>query len=399
MEFITDSKTLMRSFRDLCKRYTHYKWVLPWAGPTKGFKLADVLSENDNRIDQLVVGFQQYQTAPEFVARYLRNPKVRFLWQTDGTLHSRLFLFYNTPYDWAAIVGSSDFCAESFSRNREVNILLTHKDADLFVFQKMSDQVDALWNESIRLNMADLNTYQDAYQMHQHHLQALKHYNPAQTHDNPRSTAPHLQNAGLDIADWATFYHEVLTHGHEVDLRVQLLQQAEAMFRSVESFVDLPPLQRKCLAGFQKKVRGSDINWMHFGSMRGAGEFKNLIMQDNDLARAIDIIPLDGEVTDEQLNTYFQAFSRWKNPLASATRLLTMKRPDLFICLDSQNQKDLSQRLQIPQNQFTLPNYRPVILSRLYRSLWYQDTAPATTATESLVKKYRLAMLDSLLVE
>lgn len=399
MEFITESKVLTRTFKDLCKKYTHYKWLLSWADLPKGFKLADVFAENDNRIDRLVVGANLYQTSPAFIERFLRNPKVRYYWQTDGSLHTKLYLFYNSNYDWVALVGSSDFCEASFTRNMEANVMITNKDADLFVYQKISDYIDQVWEKSIRFNKADLDAYTDAYELQQQHLNALKQYKGVVKSDNPRSTAAHLKNAGLDIADWSTFYRQILNTGHDVDLRIAQLQEAEQMFRSVESFTELTPLQRKCLAGFQKKVKGSDINWMRFGSMRGAGEFKNLIMQDNEMARAIDIIPIEGEVSDEQLNAYFQAFSKWKNPLASATRLLAMKRPDLFICIDSANQRSLSERLQIPQNQFTIQNYRPVILNRIYSGNWCQDATEPTTTTEKLVKKYRVAMLDCLCME
>ena len=64
--------------------------------------------------------------------------------------------------------------------------------------------------------------------------------------------------------------------------------------------------------------------------------------------------------------------------------------------INSKNKKELSRLLNIKQSQFTLDNYWDVILMPIYNSLWFKDGISKPNKLESDVKRFQVAMLDSI---
>ena len=72
--------------------------------------------------------------------------------------------------------------------------------------------------------------------------------------------------------------------------------------------------------------------------MRGNGKFNKQIGENNiEISNALDEIPLFGQITKNHFNKFIVHFINvfpGKN-LITASRLLAMKRPDVFVCLSS----------------------------------------------------------------
>ena len=136
---------------------------------------------------------------------------------------------------------------------------------------------------------------------------------------------------------------------HNVKGRADVLAAARQHFAENLSFASIPLEVRKGIAGF---INSEKIEWKWFGSMQGAGYFKEKI-NDNDagISAAIDTIPVSGEVKKEDYDEYVEQFKKafMKNGeeighgVATASRLLAMKRPDYFVCFNSANAKGLRQ--------------------------------------------------------
>jgi phosphatidylserine/phosphatidylglycerophosphate/cardiolipin synthase-like enzyme len=114
MNILLDNEQLCVKFKFLCKQYDHFEWAVAWAG--NDFEESKLLGKYSDKIDKLIVGLHFYQTHPNFIRQYMEHPRVRFNPQTNDLFHSKIYLFYNTDQDWAAIIGSSNFTDSAFHK-------------------------------------------------------------------------------------------------------------------------------------------------------------------------------------------------------------------------------------------------------------------------------------------
>lgn len=130
-----------------------------------------------------------------------------------------------------------------------------------------------------------------------------------------------------------------------LDRRLRVIGIAKSLFERVKNFKELTEDERKFIAGIPNKLKidGAE-DWGYFGSMKGAGIFKKKIKEnDNNVSKALDQIPLSGQVTKKHFENFIMYFVQTftGNYIATATRLLCMKRPDTFVCFDSKNRSTL----------------------------------------------------------
>lgn len=139
-------------------------------------------------------------------------------------------------------------------------------------------------------------------------------------------------------------------HNHE--MRQQVLDKAADLFQTKEKFKHFTIDERRIVAGIRGGISVDlpyDIGY--FGAMSGNGNSHNRIKDNHPLiSDALDLIPLTGPISKSNYDDYVQKFKETLpgDPLATATRLLAMKRPDTFLCVDSKNKRKLSQSINLP---------------------------------------------------
>lgn len=74
-----------------------------------------------------------------------------------------------------------------------------------------------------------------------------------------------------------------------------------------------------------------------------------------------------------------------------------MKRPDYFVCLDSQNRSELCKDFGIPAN-VTFETYWGNIIARIIDSVWWSSPRPSDP-TEEQAWNGRAAMIDAIFYE
>lgn len=136
--------------------------------------------------------------------------------------------------------------------------------------------------------------------------------------------------------------------------------------------------QRKIIAGMANDAY-SKAGW--FGTMDRANVFKKAIEQNNKhISAALDFIPLTGVVTRKNYQSFItevkKAFPLGGDGIAVITRLLALKRPDYFVCLDSKNQNQLSEDFGISKIYKDYDRYWDDIVCRIKDSIWWKSDKP-----------------------
>ena len=161
--------------------------------------------------------------------------------------------------------------------------------------------------------------------------------------------------------------------------------------------------ERKGIAGFLEEQK-EGFDWRWFGSMKGWGKFQNKINNKNEnISLALDKIPIEGKITREHyenfLNKYKKATPEAVNDwIGTTSRLLAMKRPDVFVCFGSKNRKKLCTDFGIKQSDMTYERYWDEIIERIQDSDWWNSSQPEDKI-EIKIWNGRSAFLDAIYYE
>lgn len=135
--------------------------------------------------------------------------------------------------------------------------------------------------------------------------------------------------------------------------RIALLKyiKTECYSQNDSDFQAFHPYVKRLIAGTNDTLFNREfdlnLNGKLFGIMAAAGKFSNRINeQDMYIGSALECIPSEGEVNETIYKNYlaefrnaFEKYNYGGYGLGVTTRLLAMKRPDMFICINNANYK------------------------------------------------------------
>lgn len=385
MELITDKKSFSRKFLECIKHYKTFSCCVAWAGNPKDIEAMHYLTNHSDKIGKMIVGLHFYQTSPEFLRKFMDNKDVRFVMSTAGVFHPKVYLFKNTKNDWCVLTGSYNLTSGGFDVNEEVNVLFCQDDdADGKLFAQVEKYIENQYKKAADMTDADCENYCRSYDSQKSRRKSLE------TVIKVKKSI--FVDAALSLLTWDEYAAELYENDY-IDIRLRILREAHRLFEKYKKFYSMPVDDRKRIAGTIGRVK--DPDWEFFGTS-GNGVFRHLIIEDGeDIANALDNIPLTGKVTKKMFNEYCNAFyDIWGDPTASATRLLSMKRPDLFLCFNDKNKRLFSKCANIPMKELSLRNYWDIINEGIMQSVWYQEAHTATYGTELV--PFKVALLDTL---
>lgn len=397
MKLITNPKDLKKEFERLIKNYANFYWATAWASPDS--ELLKALCTKKNKIKELVVGIHFYQTHPDFIEHFLENDKVRFIEQPNGTFHPKLYLFTDDKQSkWELIIGSANFTAEAFSRNTEACLLITQGDSNAVIYKKAKKFISKAFKDGKIFNKKDLENYRKTWEKHMPKIESL-----SGTYGYKKRKPKPIHNIPVMNMNWDEFMDLVKKKEtlDRVDERIKVIEIAKTLFNKEKHFKDLTVDERKFIAGIYNKlgVKGEKI-WGYFGTMVGAGIFmKKIIENDENISNALDEIPLTEQITKQHYEKFIKHFTKAfsLNYIAPATRLLCMKRPDVFICFNSKNRSKLRKDFAI-QSKVDYKMYWEGIIAKIFDSNWWQYPDPKDDR-EKKISEARAAFLDSLYYE
>ena len=402
MKLITDQTNLEIEFLRLTKKYQSFYWATAWAGINS--KPFDDLKIFEQKINKVVVGIHFYQTHPGFIETFLDNKKVRYVLQPDGTFHPKIYLFTNNDFEWELLVGSGNFTTAAFNTNKEATILLSHDDdPSNELYSQAKEFIEQVWLHGKTFTNPELDRYRTTWKNQRAKINSLSGHYGDKRKSNP------IHQVAIINKTWREFITQVVNEtSHGVEKRLRVIEIANNLFTRIEHFDRLEEEERKFIAGIPNKldVQGAEY-WPYFGSMKGAGIFKNkIITNEPSISLALDQIPLAGQITRKHYERFVERYHRifldtrleTANNIATASRLLAMKRPDVFVCYDAENKANLSKDFGIIQKDMNYDRYWDDIIERIYDSEWWRNPDPLDD-TERRVSNARAAFLDSLYYE
>jgi len=403
MKMIITSKILETEFIRLINNYNEYHWATAWASSSSSI-FSDLVSKK-TKIKKIVVGIHFYQTHPDFIEAFVDNNRVHFIEQPDGTFHPKVYLFYNNDDDWEVIIGSANFTNSAFTKNTEASVLISNKDdnSSTILFDA-KNIIEKSWNEGKTFSRKDLNNYRLTWKNQQSKIRSLS----GKYGSNKKVPIP-IYNVAVANRTWRQYINRVRSEGIEnLNNRIAVIDLAQNIFEGGNHFHEFEHEQRKFIAGIPNNL-DNDGNWLWgvFGSMKGAGIFKNRIIEnDINISLALDKIPSVGTVTKNHYNQFIEIYQNAfigtqlenANNLATATRLLSMKRPDTFVCFDSKNKSELCRDFGIIQSDMNFERYWEDIVQRIYDCNWWINPNPMNRIEEK-ISFARAAFLDSLYYE
>lgn len=386
MRLITESSELTEAFDDLIAHYDNFYCCVAWAGAPKSFIAGKHLLKYTAKIKKATIGLHFYQTHPDFISTFIDNNSIRYVMETDGVFHDKIYLFSNSPKDWCVIVGSSNFTRGGFENNSETNIVISEADdKGGNIYKSLIQKIDKTFKKGVLFNEKMLIEYRECYEHQKGKQESL-----SSIVKTPKRI---FDSSELILMTWDE-YCALLHKDPKLAERMELLKEMQGLFKKHKSLKTVDIDERRNIAGYVANTS----KYAHFGTTKRWTPFGEVLENDIEhLSIALDYIPLKGEVTKEHYRQYLSYFTKLgKNWLASATRLLAMKRPDVFVCIDSRNRELLAKYLAIPKSNLTLDRYWDLVVEPIRQSSWYTTD---TVIQGTNYWPYRVALLDALIYE
>jgi len=392
MRLLTTPAALEKAFAQLVARHKKLSFAVAWASHNfSGYK---ELLKHDRKIQQGIVGIHFYQTHPSFIEHFLSDERVKFMKDSSELFHPKFYLFETSAKDWSCLIGSANFTAAAFSANAEACLLFNASDDPSGATKRSLDKTLArYWDSADYFESDELKQYRSLWNLFRQRRKGM-----AGDFNDKRGGKPPLLTPLLEMP-WSTYYQRVLAdRQHGVDKRIAVLEEARRLFETKGSLSRMSKPERQGVGGFAPE---GDVPWGWFGSMFGAGVFKKLVNANSSaLSRALDAIPMRGEVRRDEYLQFIDAYvgaypGRRRHGLATATRLLAMKRPDYFVCFDSENRDGLCKAFGIKLGHHEYERYWDSVIERILISEWWMSPRPAGTQARAIWDG-RVAFLDSL---
>lgn len=364
-------------------------WAVAWAKENTVYRHLCKLQKKFTR-NCMIFGIDFCGTSPDVLQKLDKTYKVRvYPSSAKGTFHPKIYLFEKLKQAWV-FIGSANFTPGALQNNYESMLKITCATNENF-YKSLKKQVKEYWHDAEKITPLFIENYKFEY--------AKKEKRP-----------PHFSCVRFDIPisplltmEWDKFVQKIKSNDTDkFKERLLLLQKAQILL-SESSLVEFTNVaDRQKIAG-TKSFHEDGFDWKLFGSMSRATYFSFEIDQNNSLiSQALDAIPLKGQIFQYQVNEYKKLTERAMAKAAkgmgkaSFSRLLAMKRPDYFVCVDRRNALKLSQALGIPPSHLNnVEKYWDNVVIPITESKWWNADRPIN-ALERKIWDGRAAMLDAL---
>ncbi len=345
------------------------------------------------------MGLDFYTTSPSFLKSFRSNVRIG---KALATFHPKLYLFEKDD-NYCCIIGSSNFTSGGFGKNTELNICIEGEKTDP-LFCEVSKFIDEQESRSGEISEPELTDYQAQFERLAASRRRLAKFRASGAAKAKGEAKRAKQAEGREPPDqlnktWQEFVKVILAQEKRPGLVIQgtkaepgyleTAERCQTLFAQYGRLSKMPLVDRQFVGGILK-VAG----W--FGAMGNARRFKSRLNNDpGSLDAALDKIPLT-EALDRSAFDSFTMNYKWRGSgVGSASRLLAMKRPDLFMCIDSKNRPQVAKAFDLSTS--SLQNFDGYwnLLQRIWKCPWWRTGKPKLLL-EQRIWKARVALLDSI---
>lgn len=391
MHLISNGTAFKAHLIRLFAKYPQVSLAVAWASAsTDAF---NSLVAHKAKVKHAVIGTHFYQTHPDVLDSFVGSATTKFVLQSAGVFHPKVYCFYDgSGKEFEVIIGSANFTHGAMTVNTELSTLITHKDSQPELLNQTLAFIEMQFKIARTVSSEEADNYRKLWKLRQPELKKLE----GQYGETKSGIAP--VDMPLMTMDWAQYLAQVKADKiHNFQDRLELLSIVRKLFTKTPKFAEMNQEERKVVAGMDSKI-AKDAKW--FGSMMGVGYFQQAINNNNvHLSNALDKIPLSGEVNKAQydafIEEYLKAFPNGRAGIGTSSRLLALKRPDYFICVDSKNRDKLTKEFDIRKSGLDYDRYWYEIVGRLIDTPWWKSLPPSDPV-DLEAWQGRAAMLDAL---
>lgn len=393
---LLEAKAIERQLTALIQKHEKISIAVAW-GELTG--TAEVLLANAAKFQSVLIGVDFSATDPNLIDRLIDVPNVFVAKNRPGCFHPKIF-YFQSGSKAEAIVGSANFTKGGLGANLEASVH-AKGDADDAFFDQVRNQLRRYGPLHLPITREFADSYRRQAAVAAEAPRPKNPVLPVGTMDWARVNSP---LATLHWKDFVKLARQDIHH--DFKKRMRLVRVVQQMFAKTASFGDLSVAEWKGVAGvlgYREAETASldEFDWGWFGSMGGAGTFAELIGQQNmALATALDSIPKRANVTKPQFDAYVKSFtyafsgSSRTARLGPATRLLSMKRPDVFVCVNAGNKFGLAKALSFAPTTLSLDNYWERVIEPIQQAPWFNEPRPSGRDME--LWDARVSMLDAI---
>lgn len=343
-----------------------------------------------------VVGTHFYQTQPASLRLLAGIAAARAMSPRNELFHPKVWWF--TRQGTArCVVGSHNLTRAAHQGGNVEASLLIECDGESEFARSLQRFVIGSWKRASPIEEPFLTSYELQWEATRRSRRALTEF----VELPPMSSAERFEILGLA---WSDFVQGVQADPHHsVHGRLAVLEAARKIFATKGSFAKMTRDERRAIAGVygrrEETLGGHD--WAWFGTMFGHGDFKHLVHEDfRRISKALDHIPLVGDVGEEMYRRYARGFlaafegASHQGGLATASRLLAMKRPDWFIAMNRANQASVCKAFGVPHTTTNIVSYWDRIIRPMHLTPWWRSPRP-NDPFKGRIWDCRAALLDS----
>lgn len=392
------------------KKYNHISFAIAWI---KNNAVYNKLVEHGKKIKDSTVGID-FAGTDITVLEELKSFNVRICKNNGNyTFHPKIYLFYNDKKEYTAIIGSANLTNGGMHNNDECAVLFTEKNNSK-MYSKLIEQLQTYFKKAKPITNALLDEYSILIDNINTKNEEIKKI--MSSANKIIDETPYINLTWNNVSKSVMKYY--------FDLRKSMLNDIQEIFSNMHknkhNFEDLDIDSRRKIIGNAKK---DDNIYKAFGGIGSAGSAQGIILNKNNkyrdylhnIGKALHSIPVLTNKTfqkfpEDTVREFLNTVLSIKGcGISTATRLLTVKRPDLFVCINSEkdNDKDKGNEIivekifgiKFTQEKETIINNYIKLLKMIYNTDYYKHLLTEEEMKKNknleVISMYRAAFLDS----